>query len=185
MAQDLQVDLNELNGLMASGPVVIWLPMRLGINELNPVYKDLVKQLLSSKLTIGLGGGRPKSSYYFFGYAGTYIAVNLSLTNYWVDDDLLYLDPHVTRTSVKELDAQALGTYRGESPKRMPINAIDPCFVAGFLLKDKSDLNQFMQDAALLVDPQGHPMIAFNEGSIIADIQMDEIDGDSDFVDIT
>lgn len=91
----------------------------------------------------------------------------------------------MTRSAVTQLDEESLKTYRGDAPKRMPITAIDPCLVAGFLLKNRTDLEEFVTFAHSLKDPSGHAMVAFLDGSARADIQMDDLDGESDFVDIS
>lgn len=142
--------------------------MRLGINELNPIYKDLVKQIIQCPLSVGIGGGRPRSSYYFFGYTG---------------DDLFYLDPHITRPAIRSLDEESLNTFKGDSAKRMPITAIDPCFVAAFLIKDQNDFGTFEAFIADLKDPSGCNLVSLGGPSKEA-IITDCADG-SDFVDIS
>lgn len=143
--------------------------MRLGINELNPIYKDLLKQILECPLSVGIGGGRPRSSYYFFGYTG---------------DDLFYLDPHITRPAVSsELDEVALATFKGDSAKRMPITAIDPCFVATFLIKNLNDFSVFEAFVADLKDPSGCNLVSLGRPS--KEVTITDCTDGSDFVDIS
>lgn len=166
IAQDLQIDFAELEDKVEKGPCLVWLPLRLGITELNPIYIEITKKLLQCPLTVGLGGGRPKSSYYFFGYA---------------ENDLLYLDPHITRPSVEgELSEGDLTSYYGDVPKRMPITAIDPCFVAGFLVKDAAELKEFVEFIENLKDPEGHCIV-----SLQSDRRLLSMSDDGDFVDIS
>jgi len=168
ISQDLQLDKDEIQEKLAAGPCLIWLPMRLGVSEFNTIYMDLVKKLLMSPLSTGIGGGRPKSSYYFFGFS---------------EDDLLYLDPHITRPAISELTEDSLTTYHGDSAKRMPIHAIDPCFVASFLLRDTSDLQTFSEFLAELKDPDGANLITI--GHKRSEPVFLDCEDDSDFVDVS
>jgi len=167
IAQDLQIDMIEVEAIISRGPCLIWLPLRLGISEINPLYIEVIKKLLECPLIVGLGGGRPKSSYYFFGYA---------------QDDLLYLDPHITRPAIlqEEPSEDELATYYGDVPKRMPITAIDPCFVAGFIMKDKDELAQFSRFISDLKDSEGNCLV-----SLQADKRLLSMSDDGDFVDVS
>lgn len=171
----MQINGAELLHELSSSPCLVWLPMRLGINELNPNYIPIVKALLSTPLAVGLGGGRPKSSYYFFGF---------------VENDLLYLDPHVTRAAVQakkadELTEEDLKSYQTDSVKRMPITAIDPCFVACYLLKDVSDYESFVNFIADLKDFNGQTLVSLRSPDHI-DVESRIIaDTDDDFLEIS
>lgn len=68
-----------------SRPVVVLVGVRLGMEGVNPIYHDSVRDLFTFPQSLGIAGGRPSSSYYFLGYQG---------------DSLIYLDPHHTRPAV-------------------------------------------------------------------------------------
>ena len=68
-----------------SRPVIVLVGIRLGLDGVNPIYHDSVRDLFTFPQSLGIAGGRPSSSYYFLGYQG---------------DSLIYLDPHHTRTAV-------------------------------------------------------------------------------------
>ena len=170
MAQDLQLDRSLLNAALARSPCLVWLPMRLGATSFNPIYAPMVKQLLRCPLTLGLGGGRPRSSYYFFGFSG---------------DDLMYLDPHFSRPAVtaEAMNGDALQSYEGESAKKMPITAIDPCLVAAFLLMNVEDLRVFEAFLGDLKDPMGCQLIVITDRE--AEVRLTECADDSDFMDVS
>ncbi|KAG9024241.1 Cysteine protease atg4 [Tulasnella sp. JGI-2019a] len=65
--------------------VLVLIGIRLGIDGVNPVYYDSIKEIFTWPQSVGISGGRPSSSYYFVGeQAGS----------------LFYLDPHHTRPAV-------------------------------------------------------------------------------------
>ena len=65
-------------------PVVILIPVRLGISNVTSCYYSQIKYFLSCKVSLGIVGGRPNSSLYFIGFQG---------------NDLIYLDPHYVHPS--------------------------------------------------------------------------------------
>ncbi|KAJ3517680.1 hypothetical protein NLJ89_g354 [Agrocybe chaxingu] len=66
-------------------PVLLLLGIRLGIEGVNPIYYETIKQLYTFPQSVGIAGGRPSSSYYFVGSQA---------------DNLFYLDPHNTRSAI-------------------------------------------------------------------------------------
>ncbi|KAG8850156.1 Cysteine protease atg4 [Tulasnella sp. 330] len=65
--------------------VLVLIGIRLGIDGVNPVYYNSIKEIFTWPQSVGISGGRPSSSYYFVGeQAGS----------------LFYLDPHHTRPTV-------------------------------------------------------------------------------------
>lgn len=62
-------------GSMGSGAckqhsVMLLIPIRLGVDKVNPIYIENIKYLLSMQQTVGIIGGKPKHSLYFVGYQG-------------------------------------------------------------------------------------------------------------------
>lgn len=54
-------------------PLLLIIPLRLGLNEFNPEYKEAIKRCFQIKNTVGMIGGKPNQAYFFYGYAGSYI----------------------------------------------------------------------------------------------------------------
>ncbi|KAJ9053863.1 Cysteine protease atg4, variant 2 [Entomophthora muscae] len=66
-------------------PILILLPIRLGVDSFNPVYHAAIKQYFSFSQIIGIAGGKPSSSFFFMGVE---------------DDEIIYLDPHHSRPAI-------------------------------------------------------------------------------------
>ncbi|CCH41822.1 putative cysteine protease atg4 [Wickerhamomyces ciferrii] len=125
-------------------PILILLGLRLGIDNINPVYWDSLKAILNSKESIGIAGGRPSTSHYFFGFQG---------------DHLFYLDPHLPQpallhddqldTSVSEsteivssLDVNSVHTKK---LRKIHLSEVDPSMLLGFLIKDENEWIQWKE----------------------------------------
>lgn len=63
-------------------PVMLVIPLRLGINEINPVYIESLKKTFQFESSLGVIGGKPNQALYFIGYVG---------------EEVLYLDPHTVQ----------------------------------------------------------------------------------------
>lgn len=51
-------------------PVLILVPIRLGVDRLNAVYIPGLKSCFAARHCVGVAGGKPNSSYFFVGYSG-------------------------------------------------------------------------------------------------------------------
>lgn len=65
--------------------VLVLIGTRLGIDGVNPVYYEAIKEIYTWPQAVGIAGGRPSSSYYFVGSQA---------------ENLFYLDPHHARPAV-------------------------------------------------------------------------------------
>ncbi|KAJ1933659.1 Cysteine protease atg4 [Linderina macrospora] len=147
-------------------PLLLLVPVRLGLERLDPRYAEKVKTLFQIPQTVGLVGGKPARSYYFIGRQG---------------DSLFFLDPHVTRNFVPRstaLDGQdtrvsatsdnedgddsgsesdssdfeSLGIadtdeYHTSHICTININKLDPSMLIGFLFNTEAEWEGFAQAA--------------------------------------
>ena len=72
-------------------PLLLIIPLRLGLTEMNPMYVEPLKACLSLPQSIGIVGGTPNHAHFFVGFVG---------------DQLFFLDPHTTQNHV-DLDEVA------------------------------------------------------------------------------
>ncbi|KAG6459349.1 cysteine protease ATG4B [Manduca sexta] len=111
-------------------PLLLIVPLRLGLSEINPVYVNGLKICFKSAQSIGVIGGKPNQALYLIGC---------------VEDEVIYLDPHTTQRSglvenkltdeQKEMDC----TYHCRFASRIPMLAMDPSVAVCFLCRTRSD----------------------------------------------
>lgn len=107
-------------------PTLILLGLRLGIDKVNQVYWDSLKAILASPQAVGIAGGRPSSSHYFYGYQG---------------DNLFYLDPHFPKPALSpaKLNSEAIDTTHSKRIRVLHLSEMDPSMLVGILIKDADD----------------------------------------------
>ena len=101
----------------------------MGLSEINPIYVPALKICFELAGSCGMIGGRPNQALYFVGY---------------VDDEVLYLDPHTTqrsgsvgqKTTQDEIDFDA--TFHQRYAGRIDFQQMDPSMaMVHFLFKFK------------------------------------------------
>jgi len=119
-------------------PILILLGVRLGIENINKLYWSSLKSILQSEESVGISGGRPSSSHYFFGFQGDY---------------LFYLDPHLPQPAllhedklensvsdsteiISSLDIQSVHTKK---LRKIHLSEVDPSMLLGFLIKSEDE----------------------------------------------
>ncbi|CAH0749147.1 unnamed protein product [Diatraea saccharalis] len=65
-------------------PLLLIIPLRLGLSEINPIYLNGLKICFQCPQSIGVIGGKPNQALYLIGC---------------VEDEVIYLDPHTTQRS--------------------------------------------------------------------------------------
>ncbi|XP_028405535.1 cysteine protease ATG4B-like [Dendronephthya gigantea] len=110
-------------------PVVLFIPLRLGLTNINMIYESALKKCFCIRQSLGCIGGRPNHASYFIGYHGS---------------KLLYLDPHVTQNTVSESENISDETYHCciSPPLSMNISAIDPSLALGFYCDTEIEFNE-------------------------------------------
>uniref|UniRef100_A0A8C7UJZ3 Cysteine protease n=1 Tax=Oncorhynchus mykiss TaxID=8022 RepID=A0A8C7UJZ3_ONCMY len=112
-------------------PLLLVIPLRMGINHINPVYIQALKECFKMPQSCGVLGGKPNLAYYFIGFVG---------------EELIYLDPHTTQSAVEAeagsgVDDQSYHCLR--SPRRMKITNLDPSVALGFFCKSEDDFDSW------------------------------------------
>uniref|UniRef100_A0A8C1BWV9 Cysteine protease n=1 Tax=Cyprinus carpio carpio TaxID=630221 RepID=A0A8C1BWV9_CYPCA len=124
----------EMNNLLMPldwRPLLLVIPLRMGINSINPVYIQAFKECFKMPQSCGVLGGKPNLAYYFIGF---------------IDDELIYLDPHTTQQAVdtesgSAVDDQSYHCQR--TPHRMKITSLDPSVALGFFCKSEEDFDSW------------------------------------------
>ncbi|KAL1491174.1 hypothetical protein ABEB36_011814 [Hypothenemus hampei] len=113
-------------------PLLLVIPLRLGLSEMNSIYTEGLKKCFQFKQSLGIIGGRPNSALYFIGY---------------VDNELLYFDPHTTQrvgfVGNKETQEEIAmdSTYHCRYTFRMNISNMDPSIAVCFFCKTEEEFN--------------------------------------------
>lgn len=153
-------------------PVLILLGIRLGVDNVNKIYYPGLKSVLSLKQSVGIAGGRPSASHYFFGYQGDY---------------LFFLDPHISHRPALKLSADydlsnsVVTDLSNENPinqtelefrkenslhsatlltnsdinsvhttafNKLHLSQMDPSMLIGFLIRNEADWEDFKQSVS-------------------------------------
>ncbi|XP_071949326.1 cysteine protease ATG4A-like isoform X2 [Antedon mediterranea] len=124
-------------------PLVLFIPLRLGLNEINSVYVKALKKCFTLKQTLGVIGGKPNHAHYFIGCVG---------------ELLLYLDPHTTQIPVVEdkWDHISDDSYHCYHSSTMQIKDLDPSIALGFFCKDEDDFDNWCKEVKELVTIGDH-----------------------------
>ncbi|XP_041347603.1 cysteine protease ATG4B-like [Gigantopelta aegis] len=107
-------------------PLLLIIPLRLGLTDINPVYFDSLKACLSVKQSVGIIGGKPNHAHWFIGHLG---------------EELVYLDPHTTQLTVDLNETPDDDTFHCPYPGRMKIHQLDPSVAVGFFCGREQDFN--------------------------------------------
>ncbi|CAF2964439.1 unnamed protein product [Rotaria sp. Silwood2] len=120
---------NENNSSIWLTSLLILVPLRLGLNELDLTYESYLKEALKLTQTVGIIGGSPRHAVYILGFQ---------------DESFIDLDPHFSQTTVNILeDAFDLSSYSCSSPKKLTAKKMDPSCTLGFYCRDKTDFEMF------------------------------------------
>lgn len=120
-------------------PMLLFIPLRLGLSTLNPIYSRVLKNTFTMKQSLGILGGKPRHAVWFIGFTG---------------DDLICLDPHVTQHTANlsdgKFDDSSFHLPYGGS-KRMPIKDIDPSISLCFFLESQEDFEEWCSQVSKML----------------------------------
>eukprot|EP00002_Diphylleia_rotans_P015676 TRINITY_DN3037_c0_g1_i5.p1 TRINITY_DN3037_c0_g1~~TRINITY_DN3037_c0_g1_i5.p1 ORF type:complete len:343 (-),score=63.36 TRINITY_DN3037_c0_g1_i5:265-1293(-) len=128
VCRDGSIYKDQVKSLSISGktwkPILLYLPLRLGVDSLNPLYIQHIFKTFRWGQSLGIIGGRPRASHYFVGYSG--------------ESHLIYLDPHVVQQYSSSADIP-LSTYTCKTILRLPVSDLDPSLAMGFLCRSEAE----------------------------------------------
>lgn len=131
LSDDLHVIIGESGDVPSTileFPTLLLMPVRLGIDSINKYYHESLFHLLSLPQLVGIAGGKPSASYYFFGYE---------------DQDLLYFDPHSPQSIISTSGQDAYATYRPSGYQRSHLSTLDPSMMIGVYFGSQADFDDF------------------------------------------
>ena len=110
-------------------PTIIFVPLKLGVDEMNPKYIYSLTAMFKLPQSIGMIGGKPHTSLYFVGAQ---------------DDSLHYLDPHRVQETVSTVDdCFSLNTWMIPEMRWIKCKDLDPSLGLGFLILSERDFRNF------------------------------------------
>lgn len=130
VALDSQLATDEILDEPIFQPLLLIIPLRLGISEINPIYIDGLKKCLQFEETLGIIGGKPNQALYFIGYVG---------------NEALYLDPHTcqrsgtvgNKESPQEIEMDE--SFHQKFAARINFTSFDPSIAVCFLCKSHDE----------------------------------------------
>lgn len=131
-------------------PTIIFVPLRLGLTQIEPIYYHYLYILFTYGNFIGFIGGSNFSAYYF-------VAIDSEL-------QLYYLDPHLTQDLKKEVK------YTSDIIKKIHICEIDPNLSLCFVCNTSEELNNFYK----MINDSILPIGIIDEIQSINDLEVEE-----------
>ena len=140
---------------------LIFVSVRLGLDNITPEYFPSIFKLFSCKECLGFIGGKKwtNSASYFFGY---------------YENFLLYLDPHFNNQSIDHLDNDNIYTYTNKIIYKIDIKTLKAGFTIGFLFRNMKEFNEllvFFKEQQKLENP----CFAYSDGKVKDEIIKDQI----------
>ena len=118
----------------ATRGLLLAVPLRLGVTAVEPAYYAPLTALFRARHCVGIVGGEPHSSLYFFAAQG---------------QDLYFLNPHVVQRALAPPvppDALDLASYRATTVRRTHCSTLDPSLALGFYFRDEPDFDAFLAE---------------------------------------
>ena len=162
---------DEINAIfeLEQRPILFLFPIRLGIEQVNKYYYSSILQILASKFSVGIAGGKPSSSFYFIGYEG--------------EDDLIYFDPHLPQIVQTPVN---LESYHTSEYSKLKIDQLDPSMMIGILIETIDEYQEFKMscfesDNKIL---HFHPLVTTAPRESSINQSWEEVQGEEEFVNL-
>ncbi|CAG0896395.1 unnamed protein product [Cyprideis torosa] len=121
-------------------PLLLCIPLRLGLSEMNPIYVPALKASLKVPQSMGIIGGRPNHALYFVGH---------------FRDHLLFLDPHLTQPCTDDET-----TFHCDSPGALPFAQLDPSLALCFCCLSEEELRSVGRALqSVILDSESKPLV--------------------------
>uniref|UniRef100_A0A0K8TP81 Cysteine protease n=1 Tax=Tabanus bromius TaxID=304241 RepID=A0A0K8TP81_TABBR len=139
-------------------PLLLIIPLRLGLSEINPIYISALKKCFQQEETVGMIGGRPNQALYFIGYA---------------EDEAIYLDPHTTQRSGSVGDKSQEGeveideTYHQKYASRISFRQMDPSLALCFVCKTKQSFETLLDKLKNDINSGNQPLFEISKTKTI------------------
>ena len=135
---------------------LIFISVRLGINKVTDEYYNSLLKLFGCKECIGIIGGETNLAHYFIGYNSK--------------GNLLYLDPHITRDAIYELnDDIILSDCLVKNIYEISIDNMSTGLSIGFLFRNDDEFEDFIQFMEKY-NKSDHPCFGYIKQKIEIDI---------------
>ncbi|KAK7256312.1 hypothetical protein RIF29_29753 [Crotalaria pallida] len=154
-------------GLAAWTPLLLLVPLVLGLDKINPRYVPLLQSTFKFPQSLGILGGKPGASTYIIGVQ---------------NGKAFYLDPHDVHQVVNiNGDNQGANTssYHSNMIRLMPLDSLDPSLAIGFYCRDKDDFDDFCSRASELVEESnGAPLFTVAQSrSLSTQVSSNDVSG--------
>jgi len=138
-------------------PLLLFVPVRLGINDINPTYFSSLKACFELEQCAGVIGGRPNHALFYLGYTC---------------DDLICLDPHETQEACTvgskscDEEEEADASYHTEQFYRWHLDQLDPSIALCFFCPSEASFHQLIRKIREKINSQGNAMFEIYEKPI-------------------
>lgn len=108
---------------------LLFVSVRIGINNIPPEYHQSIKTLFTCKQCIGFIGGKDYSATYFIGYSG---------------NNIFYLDPHYAQEAIHNIKNQKEieNTYLTKKVYQLKFDRLQTAFTVGFLFRNVKEFKE-------------------------------------------
>ncbi|KAM3127858.1 hypothetical protein pb186bvf_020048 [Paramecium bursaria] len=109
--------------------IALFVLTRIGLEQPNPDYLDVLDQIMELKYFQGIVGGKPKKAFYIIGR---------------IADQYIYLDPHYVQESTTQDEIiRNPNTFKCQDIQLIPRNNIDTSMGLAFYLRNPQELEDF------------------------------------------